>query len=283
MKILKALIATAAISSIGSFTAAPAFAQDSSAETLTSIMGRGVLRVGVLGAFKPWSFRSEDGSLQGIEVDLAKRVAESLGVEAELVEITSANRIQFLEQKRIDLIIGGMYDTASRREAVGIIEPGYWASGPSLMARDGAIASWEDVAGKPICAKQGVIYNQLIETDFGARLMAFGGNTEGKEALRSGKCVAWFYDDSSIAADLATGDWEGFEMPVDALFVNPWAAAVPLAEKDGAFGKILSGLIYGWHEDGSLIALQKEYDLQPTAWLADMHESLEYDRSYLDE
>ena len=283
MKTIMALITTAAVAAGSSFVTTPVHAQENNAETLSTVMERGVLRVGVLGAFKPWAFRAEDGTLQGIEVDLAKRVAESLGVEAELVEVTSANRIQFLEQKRIDLIIGGMYDTASRREVVGIIEPGYWASGPSLMAREGAIETWDDVAGKPICAKQGVIYNQLIETDFGARLMAFAGNAEGKEALRSGKCVAWFYDDSSIAADLATGDWDGFEMPVDALFVNPWAAAVPIAEKDGAFGKILSGLIYGWHEDGTLIGLQEEYDLQPTAWLENMHDSLAYDRAFLEE
>lgn len=283
MKTMMAMITTVAIAAGSSFAPTSLRAQENNAETLSAVMERGVLRIGVLGAFKPWAFRAQDGTLQGIEVDLAKRVAESLGVEAELVEVTSANRIQFLEQKRIDLIIGGMYDTASRREVVGIIEPGYWASGPSLMAREGAIESWDDVAGKPICAKQGVIYNQLIETDFGARLMAFAGNAEGKEALRSGKCVAWFYDDSSIAADLATGDWEGFEMPVDALFVNPWAAAVPIAEKDGAFGKILSGLIYGWHEDGTLIGLQEEYDLQSTAWLANMHDSFAYDRTFLED
>ena len=285
---LASLITTVAVAFAGLITSAPAMAQTSEeaqtgTEALSTIIDRGVIRVGVLGAFKPWAFRSEDGALQGIEVALAQRVAHALGVDIELVEVTSANRIQVLEQKRIDLISGGMYDTAERRTAVGIIEPGYWASGPSLMTREGAITGWEDVAGKPVCAKQGVIYNRLIETQFNARLMAFGGNAEGKEALRSGKCVAWFYDDSSIAADIASGEWDGFEMPVDALFVNPWAAAVPLAEKDGALGKIMTGLIYSWHEDGTLIALQDEYGLQPTAWLAQMHDELAYDRSYLED
>ena len=282
------LITTVTIACAGITAAAPAVAQTSGTEasgpsTLGTILDRGAIRVGVLGAFRPWSYRSEDGALQGIEVDLAQRVADSLGVGIEVVEVTSANRIQLLEQGRIDLIIGGMYDTADRRNAVGIIEPGYWASGPSLMAREGIISSWEDVEGKPVCAKQGVIYNQLIETQFNARLMAFGGNAEGKEALRSGRCVAWFYDDSSIVADLASGEWDGFEMPVDALFVNPWAAAVPLGDKEGALGKLVTGLIYSWHEDGTLIELEEEYGLQPTAWLAGMHEQLTYDRSYLED
>lgn len=283
---IAALITTAALTCAGAFSVTPivAHAADDAKQqtkTLASVLDRGVLRVGVLGAFRPWAFRAEDGSMQGIEIDLAQRVADTIGVQVELVEVTSANRIQFLEQGRIDLIIGGMYDTTDRRQAVGIVEPGYWASGPSLMSREGVISSWEDVSGKPVCAKQGVIYNQLIETQFGGRLMAFGGNAEGKEALRSGKCVAWFYDDSSIVADIATGDWEGFEMPVNALYVNPWAAAVPLGEEDGAFGNILSGLIYGWHEDGTMLELQEKYGLQSTAWLSEMHESLTYDRSYL--
>ncbi|TIL50683.1 MAG: transporter substrate-binding domain-containing protein, partial [Mesorhizobium sp.] len=65
---------------------------------LKQILDRGVVRVGVQGAFKPWSFPAPDGSMQGIEVDLAQSVADALGVELEPVMITSANRMQFLQQ-----------------------------------------------------------------------------------------------------------------------------------------------------------------------------------------
>src|SRR5205085_791936 len=83
---------------------------------LKEILDRGALRVGVQGAFKPWSFPAADGTMQGIEVDLGKDVAEKLGVKFEPVIITSANRMQFLQQSKIDLIIGGMYDTADLEE-----------------------------------------------------------------------------------------------------------------------------------------------------------------------
>src|SRR3954467_8647562 len=89
---------------------------------LKEILDRGVLRVGVQGAFKPWSFPAADGTLQGIEVDLGKDVAEKLGVKFEQLLITSANRMQFLQQSKIDLIIGGMYDSAQRQKIIGIIE-----------------------------------------------------------------------------------------------------------------------------------------------------------------
>ncbi|WP_245422313.1 transporter substrate-binding domain-containing protein, partial [Rhodoplanes serenus] len=89
-------------------------------------------------------------------------MADTLGVNLEPVVVTSANRMQFLQQGKIDVIIGGMYDTAERRKIIGIIEPAYWTSGPTLMAKEGAIASWEDIKDKPVCAKQGANYNKQV-------------------------------------------------------------------------------------------------------------------------
>ncbi len=157
-----------------------------------------MLRVGVQGAFKPWSFPAPDGTLQGIEVDLGKEVAEKLGVKFEPVIITSADRMQFLQQSKIDLIIGGMYDTAERRKIIGIIEPAYWTSGPTLLAKKGVIKDWKDIAGKPVCAKQGVAYNKLVETQYKSPLTAFAGNTEGKEHFGPASALRGFMTTSAL-------------------------------------------------------------------------------------
>ncbi|MBN9673014.1 transporter substrate-binding domain-containing protein [Roseibium aggregatum] len=257
-------------------------AQEAQNDRFKEVLDRGVLRVGVQGAFKPWAFRSPDGKLQGIEVDLAKTVADRMGVELEPVVISSANRMEFLQQGKIDLLIGAMSDRPDRRKVVGIVEPSYWTSGPTLMAKEGVISSWDDIKGKPVCGKQGVFYNKIAEVEFGARVIAFGGNTEAKEALRSGKCVAWVYDDTSISADLASGEWDGFEMPVDTVFSNPWGAAVPLEEQDGIWGTFMSGMAYNWHKEGTLIELEKKWGVKPSPWIAQMHEKLQYDNAYLE-
>jgi len=249
---------------------------------LQQILERGVVHVGVLGAFKPWSFPSPDGSMQGIEIDLAQSVADALGVKLEPVVVTSANRMQFLQQGKIDVIIGGMYDTAERRKAVGIIEPAYWTSGPTLMAKTGVIKDWKEIAGKPVCAKQGTFYNKQVETEYKATLVAFTGNTEGKEALRSGKCIAWLYDDASIMADLASGEWDGFEMPVSVLYNNPWAAAVPVEDVDKAWGAFMAGMAYRWQASGKLIELEKKWKVKPSEWIAEQHEKAQWDVSYLE-
>ncbi|KRS10836.1 ABC transporter substrate-binding protein [Roseovarius atlanticus] len=267
---------------LATVTATAGQAQEVSNDRFKDVLERGVLRVGVQGAFKPWAFRAPDGAVQGIEVDLAQTVADRMGVELETVVISSANRMEFLQQGKIDLLIGAMSDRPDRREIVGIVEPAYWTSGPTLMAKEGVISSWDDIEGKPVCGKQGVFYNKIAEVEFGADVVAFGGNTEAKEALRSGKCVAWVYDDTSIAADLASGEWEGYEMPVDTVFSNPWGAAVPLEEKDGIWGAFLAGMAYNWHKEGTLIALEEKWGVKPSPWLAEMNESLQYDDSYLE-
>jgi polar amino acid transport system substrate-binding protein len=259
------------------FCAADARAED----RLKEILDRGVVRVGVQGAFKPFSFPAPDGSLQGIEVDLGKSVAEALGVKFEPVVITSANRMQFLQQNKIDVIIGGMYDTADRRKIIGIIEPAYWSSGPSLLAKKGVIKDWKDIADKPVCAKQGNYYNKQVETEWKAKLVAFNGNTEAKEALRSGKCIAWVYDDVSIMTDLQEPEWQDYEMPVPVLYNNPWAAAVQLDQLNQGLGMFMTGMAYRWQADGKLIELGKKWGLKSSDWFVQQQKKLQWDTTYL--
>lgn len=277
---LKNIVATVAATLVMSaiLPISSAYASDN---LLSEILARGVVRVGVQGAFKPWSFPAPDGSMQGVEVDLAKSVADTLGVKLEPVIITSANRMQFLQQGKIDVIIGGMYDTAERRKVIGIIEPAYWTSGPTLLAKQGAIKDWKDISNKPVCGKQGVAYNKQIETQYRASIVAFTGNTEGKEALRSGKCVAWLYDDVSVLADLASGDWNGYEMPVSVLFNNPWAAAVPLQEQNKAWGAFMAGMAYRWQATGKLVELEKKWGLKTSDWFAQQNKKLQWNTDYL--
>lgn len=272
------LIASALLACVSVLGTAPAQAADGQ---LKQILDRGKLRVGVQGAFKPWSFPAPDGKLQGIEVDLAKSVADALGVEFEPVVITSANRMQMLQQGRIDLIIGGMYDTAERRKVIGLIEPSYWTSGPTLMAKKGVIKSWADIADKPVCGKQGNAYNKRAEVDLKAKLTAYAGNTEAKEALRAGKCIAWLYDDVSIMADLEDPEWKDYEMPVSTLYNNPWGSAVPIEELNKGWGVFMAGMAYRWQAEGTLLKLAEKWKVKPTEWFTQQHEKAKWDTTYL--
>jgi len=234
------------------------------------VMQRGKVIVGVKADYKPWGFRSENGDVVGMEVDMAKDVAAAMGVDVELVPVQSSNRMQFLEQGKVDMFIATMSDRADRRKLVGITQPNYYTSGTNVLAPKALkIKDWEQLRGKPVCGKQGAFYNKIVTDRYGAKVVAFTGNAEAKQALRDKKCVAWVYDDSSIGSDLASGNWPDFEMPLSSEDDNPWGLAVPLAEKECIFGNFMSGLQYNWHRDGTLIELEAKWGIKPTKYLED--------------
>ena len=244
-------------------------------DTWKKVMSRGKIVVGVKADYKPWGFRNSDGNIVGMEIDMAADVAAKMGVDLELVAVQSSNRMQFLEQGKIDLMIATMSDRKDRREIVGIVGPNYYTSGTNIMSPKAlGLKNWEDLRGKPVCGKQGAFYNQIVEERYGAKIIAFTGNAEAKQALRDKKCIAWVYDDSSIGSDLSSGEYDAFEMPLNSEDDNPWALAVPSKERNCIFGRFMSGMQYQWHQDGSLIALEEKWGIKPTKYLADYNERM---------
>ena len=263
-------VAVAGLASVFAFgaLATPASAKCNN-ETWKRVMERGKIIVGSKADYKPWGYRDSSGKIVGMEADMAQDVADAMGVELELVAVQSSNRMQFLEQGKIDLMIATMSDRPDRRKVVGIVGPNYYTSGTNLLAPKALkIKAWTDLKDKPVCGKQGAFYNKIVTERYGAKVIAFTGNAEAKQALRDKKCIAWVYDDSSIMSDLSSGNYNDFEMPLSSEDDNPWALAVPKAEKDCVFGRFMSGMQYNWLQSGRLIELEKKWGIQPTAFLA---------------
>ncbi len=265
---MRRLLGTVAVMALVAQSTA-AFAAECTNDVWNKVMENGKVIIGVKADYKPWGYRDESGDIVGMEVDMAQDVADAMGVELELVAVQSSNRMQFLEQGKIDMMIATMSDRADRREIVGIPGPNYYTSGTNIMSPKAlGFKEWEDLRGKPVCGKQGAFYNQIVEERYGVEVVAFTGNAEAKQALRDKKCVAWVYDDSSIGSDLASGNWDEFEMPLASEDDNPWGLAVPLAEQSCVFGNFMSGMQYNWHRSGRLIELEAKWGIQPTAYLA---------------
>ncbi|MDH3672327.1 MAG: transporter substrate-binding domain-containing protein [Gammaproteobacteria bacterium] len=251
-------------------------------ERFMKVMKRGEVVVGVKADYKPWGFRDASGKIVGMEADMAQDVADALGVKLELVPVQSSNRMQFLQQGKIDLMIATMSDRSDRRKLVGIPEPNYYTSGTNVLApKKVGLKQWTQLTGKPVCGKQGAFYNKIVAKRYDAKVVAFVNNAEAKQALRDGRCIAWVYDDSSIMADLASGDYNDYEMPLKTEDDNPWGLAVPHEELDNIWGRFMSGMIYHWHTSGRLIALEKKWGIQPTEYLTMMKAKLEIDRAHL--
>ena len=241
-------------------------------DTWNKVMSRGKMVVGVKADYKPWGYRDTSGNIVGMEADMARAAADAMGVKLEMVAVQSSNRMQFLENGKIDLMIATMSDRADRRKIVGIVQPNYYTSGTNVMSPKAVgISKWEDLRGKPVCGKQGAFYNKVVADRYDAKIIAFTGNAEAKQALRDKKCIAWVYDDSSIMSDLSSGNYDSYEMPLNSEDDNPWGLAVPLAEKDCIFGNFMSGLSYNMHQSGKLMEMEKKWGIQATQYLKDQN------------
>lgn len=242
---------------------------------LTRIQQRGSLIAGVKADYKPWGYRDAGGNIVGLEIDLAQKIADTLGVKLELVPVIASNRMQFLQQGQIDVMVATMTDTADRRAMVGIKGPNYYASGTAAMTPKAVgLTEWSELKGKPVCGIQGSFYLQKIEQEYGATIAAFGNAAEAKQALRDRKCVAFVYDDTTISADLAGGGWDDYEISLPIEDFAPWGMAVAKPEENCALGEILSGLQYSWHRDGTLVELEKKWGVTSSGFLAEMHQRM---------
>src|SRR5699024_8294534 len=75
------------------------------AQTLEQIKQRGQVKIGMLVDFPPYGFLNEQNQPDGYDADVAKLLAEDLGVELKLVPVTGPNRIPYLLGGRVDLLL----------------------------------------------------------------------------------------------------------------------------------------------------------------------------------
>ena len=280
----RALLALAAAVGLGAGWATPAVAQAPAAapqaqvsDTLQRILREGRLRVGVRADYRPWGFRNPTGEFEGMEIQMAREVARTLGVQPEFVPVVAANRMQFLAQGQIDLMIATMSDTAERRGIVGIVHPNYYSSGYNvLMPRNVQVREWEQLRGRQLCAIQGAWYNRPATERFGAEVVAFTGIAEVETALTQRRCLGWIYDDNLIAVMLAdpSGRWREFHQPLASQSDTPWGLAVRLADVNGPFGRFMSGMVAGWHRSGQLLTWEKDAGIAESPFLRRMHEAM---------
>ena len=107
-------------------------AQATIESAINSIVERGVLRVG-FSTFVPWAMQDNNGEYVGFEIDVARKLAEDLGVELQLVPTNWDGIIPALLANKFDVIIGGMGATTKRNLTVNFTVP-YDYSTMDIMA-----------------------------------------------------------------------------------------------------------------------------------------------------
>jgi polar amino acid transport system substrate-binding protein len=247
-----------------------AFADD----TLEAIKKKGVIVIGVKNDYKPWGFLTPAGEIVGLEIDMSDEIAKKIGVKLEKIPVTAANRLEFLQQGKIDAIIATMGDTPERRKVVGMIQPNYYAGGTNILAlKSTGLKQWTDLKGKKVCAVQGAYYNRRVSELYQPEMVVFPAVPEATTALMNGACVGFLFDDTLFSSWLASGDpkYADYTMPLVSEDPQPWAIGVRLADLDAPFGKLISAMVTEWHKSGWLLADEKKWGIQQSPFLVEMN------------
>jgi polar amino acid transport system substrate-binding protein len=151
-KLRKSMAALALLLGLG-INATPLAAR---ADAIDDIAKAGVINVGVFADFPPFSSVTSDMSLQGYDIDIANAIADALKVKLNLVQVTGQNRIPYLTQKRVDLLLSVGY-SAEREKVIDFTKayaPYYIAViGPQALK----VESKADLADKSVAVNRGTL------------------------------------------------------------------------------------------------------------------------------
>lgn len=200
--------------------AAPVLAQGAAAPSaIEEIKKRGTLMVG-LSTFVPWAMRSKSGELIGYEVDVAKKLAEDMGVKVELVPTAWDGIIPALLAGKFDFIIGGMTITPARNLTVNFTTP-YSATGVDIAANKKMTAGFTELDD----------FNKASVT-----VVARRGSSAASAATRflPKATLRQFDDDAQAILEVVNGRAHAVlasvPKPAFAVFDNPDALVKPFAE-----------------------------------------------------
>ncbi|QFR34781.1 transporter substrate-binding domain-containing protein [Ancylobacter sp. TS-1] len=107
-----------ALLAAGALLAATQMTLPAAADALATIEANKVIRIAVPQDFPPFGSVGADMAPKGYDVDVAKLIAEKLGVKLELVPVTSANRIPYLQTSKVDLVISSLGKNAEREKVI---------------------------------------------------------------------------------------------------------------------------------------------------------------------
>ncbi len=231
----------------GAETTAEPAQQFEQGTAMARLQEAGEITIGVKFDVPPFGFvNPQTDETEGFDVDLGRRIAEELGVEANFIEAVSDNRIPFLQDGTADLILSTMTITAERDEEIDFSEPYYVARGRILVPQDSDIAGVEDLAGNTVCTALGSTYEDTLREEApDAELRLVDSYSECLELIQNGAVDAISTDDVILTGMIIQDD--SLKLVGDQLTTEPYGAGI--RDGDTEFQEFVSGVVSDWKQD----------------------------------
>lgn len=206
---------------------------------LDRILKKGELVVGISGTQLPLNATTKDGKIIGLDADIAKMMANGMGVSAKFAPMPFKELLPALEAGKVDIVISGMTMTLARNLKVAFVGP-YYLSGKGILTKADNIAALQAAEGlNDAQFSVGVLENSTSQvfvknTAPKAKLVPVKSYDDAVEMLIAGKisalvadypfCAvsAFRYNDKGLTAGESPLSVEplGIAMPADTLLIN---------------------------------------------------------------
>jgi polar amino acid transport system substrate-binding protein len=226
---------------------------------IEEVKARGVLRAGVKNDAPQLGFVDEKGKIVGFEIDLIEDLARRLGVRVELEPVKTSNRVQLLQQKKIDLIIATVSHYRSRDRVVDFTLPYLYTPQTVLTKKSSGITSVADLAGKRVGVDAGSgAVKKVPEVQPKATVQTFQGWPECFFALERGTVDAVATDNILLAGlRSAAAKPDDYVVLGKGGFYSGGYYAIALRENDSKSRDELNFLLQDQWKDGTW---QKAFD-----------------------
>ena len=199
-----AAVLTACGSSSASTTASGSAASGSGVvyRTLDEIKASGTINIGVFSDKNPFGYVDENGEYQGYDIYFANRLGEDLGAEVNFVSTEAANRIEYLQTGKVDVILANFTVTPERAEEVDFALP-YMNVALGVISPDSKVITTLDNwnAEDQMIVISGTTAETYLTKNYpDIPLQKYDSYATAKNALENGNGVAWANDNTEVIA-----------------------------------------------------------------------------------
>lgn len=170
--------------------------------TVDEIKASGTINIGVFSDKSPFGYVDENGQYQGYDVYFANRIGQDLGVKINYVSTEAANRIEYLQTGKVDIILANFTVTPERAQEVDFASP-YMNVALGVVSPDSAvITSLEDIGPEnQVIVISGTTAETYLEKNYpNIKLQKYDAYAEAKTAFENGNGVAWANDNTEVIA-----------------------------------------------------------------------------------
>ncbi len=247
-------------------------------EDVQAIVDRGTLRVGVKNAVKGFGFQDTlTGEYTGLEIAIAEKIAEDLGVEIEFTAVTAATRTELLDSGDIDCVLATFTITDERKKSWDFSTPYFTDYVTVLVENASGITTLESLVGKTVGVSSGSTSAKALVS-----AMVDGGYVSGDNfdtenfdpsTWTEGVSFQQFDDYPTISTALSAGEIDAFcvDKSILAIYNTDTRSYIEdrfapqdygvATKKDSGFSSVVEAYITAWLADGTIEGLISENGL----------------------